>query len=625
MTSKNLCVVTCIFVLAGSGALLVQGCGGSSTTGGDSGPTATNEDANMLSGTGGALGTGGDILGSGGVGIGGAQAGLGGGVQPGTGGSALSGTGGSSPLTCGGPGTPCCAANNCNGGGCCVSGICMAPGGACVGLGGGTCNAGSCGACGSAGQPCCGSATATATCTAPNTKCNAGTCSACGALGTPCCDDPAGGAGTCNSPSAVCSNNLCVSCGTPGSDCCPGSTCAGTGCCFNNTCVSETTACGTTGGTCQAGRCSGCGSAGQTCCSTSCYDGLTCKSGLCASCAHSGETCCPTSGNSERCQAGFACSSAAADGVCARCGSLGDVCCNGDKCTDGCCSGGRCVASTGSCTTTPPDASISPDAPITGTGGKLGAGGITGAGGSVITGGVIGAGGTVGTGGVTGSGGIIGTGGATVCTITTNDCGTRACGTGTDNCGNPVACATCATGLDCADNSKCMPANLIDDFSSCTGAIPVMGGRLGYWYLWDNSSTSLYPLVTGGSKGLASPPSTWGITQCAAWMRGGEEYLTGDESAGLGVTLNGTSPYNTCNYTGIEVTYGSANPVYLRLKYQVSSTLYSLAEQELPGTSTTNTVQIPIPTSICDEILDIQFVPYDYTSFGFSILKVSLY
>jgi hypothetical protein len=36
-------------------------------------------------------------------------------------------------------------------------------------------------------------------------------------------------------------------------------------------------------------------------------------------------------------------------------------------------------------------------------------------------------------------------------------------------------------------------------------------------------------------------------------------------------------------------------------------------------------VSIAIPTSICSEILDLQFVPYDYTSFGFSILKVSLY
>jgi hypothetical protein len=110
-------------------------------------------------------------------------------------------------------------------------------------------------------------------------------------------------------------------------------------------------------------------------------------------------------------------------------------------------------------------------------------------------------------------------------------------------------------------------------------------------------------------------------------MQGGEEYATGVESAGLGVTLNNGAPYDACSrgYTGIEVTYGSANPVLFRLKYGLSSDLYSLATQSLPGTATTNTVSIAIPTSICSEILDLQFVPYDYTSFGFSILKVSLY
>jgi hypothetical protein len=150
-----------------------------------------------------------------------------------------------------------------------------------------------------------------------------------------------------------------------------------------------------------------------------------------------------------------------------------------------------------------------------------------------------------------------------------------------------------------------------------------MGGREGYWYEWDKSSTSLYPLVTGGSAGKASPPSTWGVTQCAAWIQGGEEYLTGYEDAGIGVTLNDTLPYSSCSYTGIEVTYGSSNPVILRLKYGVSTVSY--AQTTLSSTATTTTARVAIPSTICSELQDIQFIPYDWTSFGFSVLKVSLY
>jgi hypothetical protein len=116
--------------------------GGLLGTGGAPGTGGAGKDSGALSGTGGRPGTGGSAPDSGIPATGGTS---------GTLGSGGTGAGGSSPkdggvVTCGDPGYPCCAASQCNGGGCCVSGICMAQGGVCVGLGGGTCNAGVCGA-----------------------------------------------------------------------------------------------------------------------------------------------------------------------------------------------------------------------------------------------------------------------------------------------------------------------------------------------------------------------------------------------------------------------------------------------------------------------------------------------
>jgi hypothetical protein len=433
--------------------------------------------------------------GSGGLGL------PGGGGIVGAGGEGQGGAGGST-LACGEPGTQCCDGNTCNGGGCCVTGICMAVGGSCVGLGGGTCNAGACGTCGGPGLPCCGSNPSSGSCTAPDTKCNAGTCAKCGEMGSPCCASASGGTGVCKGPSSLCSNNLCIACGTPGSACCPGNACNSPGCCYNNVCVGESTTCGTSGGACQAGRCSGCGSATQPCCSNLCYDGLLCHSGVCTSCGASGEVCCPAGGSSPQCNAGTACTSSGADGVCARCGGLGDICCTGNTCTDGCCSSGRCIANTGTCSTGTPDASIQPDAPTAGSGGRIGSGGATG------TGGIVGSGGKIGT------GGIIGTGGAT---------GTGGCGA------------------------------LIDDMEAGTGRICSGSGRVGLWFTYiDSSSTSaIAPVTTGAAlPELLSTPR--GTSQYAMHMKG--YYST---YAGIAVWLNkstfsgSTGVYNASAYTGI--------------------------------------------------------------------------
>jgi hypothetical protein len=383
MSSKSLEVAVSAFLFAAGAVLSAQGCGGGSP-GAEAG---AGDDGGALLGDDGGLGQGGDGQGGaapqGGGGIGG-----GGGV-PGNGGSGAQG--GSTSPGCGEPGMQCCASNGCNGGGCCVSGICMAPGSTCVVAGGGLCSAGVCGNCGGPGLPCCGANPASGTCTAPDTKCNAGFCAQCGNLGFACCPDATGSGGTCKGAGTICSGNTCVGCGTPGSACCPGNVCGSPGCCYNNVCVNESTACGPNGGTCQAGRCSGCGSASQGCCSNSCYDGLLCKNGLCTSCGSAGETCCPAGSGLDRCKAGNACSTPSGDGFCARCGGLGESCCANDACSGGCCSNGLCLAA-GTCTTTP-DAGV--DAPVGGAGGKSGTGGISG------NGGVTGMGGATSTGGTT--------------------------------------------------------------------------------------------------------------------------------------------------------------------------------------------------------------------------------
>ena len=115
-----------------------------------------------------------------------------GGLQPGLGGTPmLDGAGvvtaDSSPSTCGTSGKQCCGGTRCANGGCCVSGICMLAGAVCVGLGGGVCQASSCGTCGGAGQPCCISSAGASVCTAPDTICSGGSCGRCGNLGDTCC------------------------------------------------------------------------------------------------------------------------------------------------------------------------------------------------------------------------------------------------------------------------------------------------------------------------------------------------------------------------------------------------------------------------------------------------------
>lgn len=101
---------------------------------------------------------------------------------------------GSVSPACGRPGFPCCSGNACGEGGCCVSGVCAAPGAVCGALGG-LCANGTCGTCGGAGLNCC----------------------------------PTGGVGLCTATGTNCWNNICVLCGSAGQPCCAGNGCLGAG------------------------------------------------------------------------------------------------------------------------------------------------------------------------------------------------------------------------------------------------------------------------------------------------------------------------------------------------------------------------------------------------------------
>ena len=114
--------------------------------------------------------------------------------------------GGDVAPACGRPGFSCCQGNECSEGGCCVLGMCAAPGAICGSLGG-VCSSGTCGTCGGAGLNCC-SAGATSTCTAANTGCVNGICAVCGGEGLPCCAGT-GGSG-CLGAGLVCNGSKCV-------------------------------------------------------------------------------------------------------------------------------------------------------------------------------------------------------------------------------------------------------------------------------------------------------------------------------------------------------------------------------------------------------------------------------
>jgi hypothetical protein len=132
---------------------------------------------------------------------------------------------------CGKPGQPCCPANSCDSGGCCVLGYCRADGQTCPGGPGGdevpgSCARGSCVtsgiACGSLNEACCG---VIRSCTAPGVVCPMAQsiCHPCGHEGGPCCRN--GGLSTCRD-GLDCVNNAypnpgtCAPCGAMGQACC---------------------------------------------------------------------------------------------------------------------------------------------------------------------------------------------------------------------------------------------------------------------------------------------------------------------------------------------------------------------------------------------------------------------
>lgn len=116
------------------------------------------------------------------------------------------------PLACGGGGEPCCAANTCRDGGCCVRGTCASEGSTCPGVGA-TCTMSRCGTCGGIGLAVCGSTILDpGFCTAPRTLQIAGlaSCVFCGDRGGLCC------AGDwCSDPNDACASGACMLRKTP--------------------------------------------------------------------------------------------------------------------------------------------------------------------------------------------------------------------------------------------------------------------------------------------------------------------------------------------------------------------------------------------------------------------------
>jgi hypothetical protein len=140
---------------------------------------------------------------------------------------------------CGKSRQPCCEANTCQDGGCCVLGFCRGNGQACTGGPGGNdipgmCSNGSCVdrgvTCGSLTQPCCG---VVASCTGNQAVCAGGTCQACGQIGGRCCKN--GGRASCIDGATCVGQTLvrdgqCEACGKQGQACC------GTGAVASRTC-----------------------------------------------------------------------------------------------------------------------------------------------------------------------------------------------------------------------------------------------------------------------------------------------------------------------------------------------------------------------------------------------------
>lgn len=165
------------------------GCSGSNGAGGEAGPPGS--ESGVLGGA------GGTVL----IGAGGAPADVG----P----LSTGGTGGGTAVSCGLPGYPCCDGNACGNQGCCVSGICMAQGVACAGLGDQVCNAGMCGTCGGLGYPCCGAASGVPFCTAAGATCLGTICGRCGNLGEACCAGNTCAAGCCSGGLCTASAGSC--------------------------------------------------------------------------------------------------------------------------------------------------------------------------------------------------------------------------------------------------------------------------------------------------------------------------------------------------------------------------------------------------------------------------------
>ena len=211
-----------------------------------------------------------------------------------------------------------------------------------------------------------------------------------------------------------------------------------------------------------------------------------------------------------------------------------------------------------------------------GTGGAAGAKGVAGAPGTGGAAGVVGATGTAGTGGAGGTAGTAGTSGTAGTTGTAGTSGTAGTtGTGGTSgaAGTTGAAGTSgaagATGSGGTGTGGC--GDLIDNFEASGGYICQDNGRVGSWFSYHDTASTLSPTGTPTLPSLLPTPR--GTSLHALHFYGTEV-----EYAGVGCSINNvpTATYNASAFTGIRfyIMGTAVAPVAIVQTRQTESTSY---------------------------------------------------
>lgn len=169
-------------------------------------------------------------------------------------------------------------------------------------------------------------------------------------------------------------------------------------------------------------------------------------------------------------------------------------------------------------------------------------------------------------------------------------------------------------------DDRCVLPGTVDDFATCDSAIPEIEGRSGNWYFYRGAGVGCTP---GHCEGASVPP--WGEA-CGAWVAGGSAGTT-DRFAGMGVGLNSEGPlYDACQYTSIEVTYGSDQAVRMFAKWNDVGADGERASVVLPATTGVGVESISLSSFSgieCSALTELQFEPTAITAgFGIAVYNV---